>query len=403
MKNFLKKLGVISIATFVIALSFFAGLYVDASKTTLSAGLSGLTSSTSHKNIDISAFWKAWDILQDKYIVTATTTTDKDKVYGAIKGLAESMGDPYTTFFNVEETKSFHTDLSGTLEGIGAVLNVKDGILSVVSIIKNSPAERKGLKEGDKITKINDVDTLGIDINKAVSLIRGKKDTSVTLSLIRDGRNMSLSIKRDTITTPVIETVKNKTKNTFTIKITSFTSNSPELFRTALKEYEDSRLDNLIIDLRNNTGGYLDASVDIASWFIPTGKTIVIEDFGGKKDQKIYRSKGYNMLDTKKKIVILVNENSASASEIMAGALKDYDKAILVGTKTYGKGSVQELIPVTNDTVLKVTIAKWLTPKGTSISNNGIIPDYVVDLTEDDYKNKRDPQLDKALEVVRKL
>jgi carboxyl-terminal processing protease len=402
MKIFFKKLGIISVATFVVALSFFAGLYVDASKTSITSGLSSLSGSSSHKNIDISTFWKAWDILQEKYIVTASTTTDKEKVYGAIKGLAESMGDPYTTFFDAEETKSFQTDLSGTLDGIGAILNVKDSILSVVSVIKDSPAEKKGLKEGDKITRIDEVDTLGIDINTAVSLIRGKKGTSVTLSLVRDGRVMTMTIVRDTITTPIVETTKNKSKNTFIIKISSFTSNSPELFRAALKEYQNSGLNNLIVDLRNNTGGYLDASVDIASWFIPTGNTVVTEDFGNKKDPKIYRSKGYNMLDSKMKIVLLVNENSASASEILAGALKDYNKAVLVGTKTYGKGSVQELIPVTDDTMLKVTIAKWLTPKGTSISHNGIIPDFVVDLTEDDYKNIRDPQLEKALEVVRK-
>lgn len=402
MKIFFKKLGIISAATFVVALSFFAGLYVDASKTGSTSNLSSISIGLGHKNVDISTFWKAWDILQEKYIVTASTTTDKEKVYGAIKGLAESMGDPYTTFFDVEETKSFQTDLSGTLDGIGAILNVKDNILSVVSVIKDSPAEKKGLKEGDKITRIDEVDTLGIDINTAVSLIRGKKGTSVTLSLVRDGRVMTMVIVRDTITTPIVETTKNKSKNTFIIKISSFTSNSPELFRGALKEYQNSGLNNLIVDLRNNTGGYLDASVDIASWFIPTGNTVVTEDFGNKKDPKIYRSKGYNMLDSKMKIVLLVNENSASASEILAGALKDYNKAILVGTKTYGKGSVQELIPVTDDTMLKVTIAKWLTPKGTSISHNGIIPDFVVDLTEDDYKNKRDPQLEKALEVVRK-
>jgi len=406
MKNILKKIGVISGVTFVVAVSFFAGLYVDATR----LGIGSTTVDTNftdagHRDVDMNAFWKAWDIINSKYTSTATTTSNKDKVNGAIRGLADSLGDPYTTFFDAEENKNFQTDLSGTLEGIGAVLNVKDGLLTVVSVIKNSPAEKAKLEAGDRIIKIDDTDSTNIDIDRAVTLIRGKKGTSVKLIVVR-GENktqISFTIQRDTITTPIIETKKYSDDGVFAINIGSFTSNSPELFRAALREFVDTGYSKLIVDLRNNTGGYLEAAVDMTSWFVPTGKTVVTEDFGNNREPVIYRSKGYNLFNSNMKVVILVNENTASASEIFSGALRDYDRAVLVGTKTYGKGSVQELVPVTEDTMLKVTIARWLTPKGTSLAHDGLNPDYEVIPTEDDYKNKKDVQFDKALEIVNKI
>ncbi len=402
MKNTLKKLGVIGGVTFVIAVSFFAGLFVDATSKT-SVNIGGLD--TNHQDVDMSAFWKAWDIINEKYIETATTTSNKDKINGAIKGLAESLGDPYTTFFDAEANKNFQTDLSGTVEGIGAILNVKDGVLTVVSVIKDSPAEKAGVQALDRIIKIDGKDTQGIDIDQAVTLVRGKKGTTVGIDVVRGSNNTALSFKivRDTVTTPVVETKKYPKDGVFAINVSSFTSNSPELFRAALREYVDSGYSKLIIDLRNNTGGYLEAAVDMVSWFVPTGQTVVTEDFGTHKDPVVYRSKGYNLFNSNMKVAILVNDNTASASEIFAGALRDYNRAVLVGTKTFGKGVVQELVPVTDDTMLKVTIARWLTPKGTSLSHNGLNPDYEVDFTEDDIKNKTDVQLNKALEVVGKI
>ncbi len=401
-KNLGKKAGIIAATTFLVTISFFAGLYVDANKTAIaSTYTNNLTSD--RNSIDMSAFWKAWDILEDRYIDTATTTSEQDKIYGAIKGLAESLGDPYTTYLPPEETKSFNTDLSGSVDGIGAVLSMKTGVLTVTSVIKNSPAEKNGVTEGDIITEVNGKNMSGIDIDEAVSLIRGKKGTIVNLVIVRGSSKskVEMAIKRDSVTVPVIETERLE-DGVFLIKLTSFTSNSPELFRSALREFVDNKDSKLIIDLRNNTGGYLEAAVDISSWFLGTGKVIVTEDFGKKEDPKSYRSKGYNLFNNNVKIVMLVNENSASASEIFAGALRDYDKAVLVGTKTYGKGSVQELIPLTDDSMLKVTIARWLTPKGTSISHNGIVPDHIVELTPEDIAAKKDPQLDKALELAKK-
>lgn len=402
MKNTLKKIGIAAGVTFVIAVSFFAGLYVDATRLSITTDVAGVSiSDASHSDVDMTSFWKVWDILNSRYMDSGTTTTNQQKIDGAIKGLAESLGDPYTTYFNAEENKNFKNDLSGTLDGIGAVLNYKDGILTVVSTIKDSPAEKAGLQALDRISKIDDSSTLGIDLDKAVSLIRGKKGTSVKLDVLRNSSIAPLhfTITRDTINTPVIET-KKYPNGVFGIRVNSFTSNVPELFRGALREFVNSGNEKLLIDLRDNTGGYLDSAIDMVSWFVPTGQVVVTEDFGKDNGTNVYRSKGYNLFNPNMKVVILVNENTASASEIFAGALRDYNRAVLVGTKTFGKGVVQELVPITSDTVLKITIARWLTPKGTSISHDGLNPDYEVHFTDEDIKNKTDVQLNKALEIA---
>jgi carboxyl-terminal processing protease len=287
------------------------------------------------------------------------------------------------------------------LDGIGAILSVKDKVLTVVSVLKNSPAEKSGIKAGDVISKVDSISTDGLDIDRDVSMIRGKKGTNVTLTILREGsiKPIEITVTRDTITAPIVETSR-KPNSVFVIKVGQFTSNLPDLFRDALREYTNSGYKHLVIDLRNNTGGYLDAAVDMASWFIPAGGVVVTEDFGSKQDPTIYRSHGYNLFPSNMKVTILVNEYTASASEIFAGALHDYGKAVIVGEKTYGKGSVQELVPLTDDTLLKVTIARWLTPNGTSISHNGITPDNIVNLTDADIKAERDPQMDKAVSVA---
>lgn len=401
-KGISKKLVALGLATFVVTLSFYAGLYVNAQK--LSISFASTEDQSKADAIDMSLFWKARAILDDKFVSSATstaTTTEEDKLYGSIRGLAESYGDPYTTFLSPKEAKNLTGDLSGSLEGIGAILGLKEKILNIISVIKDSPAEKAGLQSGDFILKIDGKTTEGLDIDTAVSLIRGKKGTSVTLNIARKEKssNFDVTIVRDTINAPIVESVKYP-NSVYVIKVSSFTSNLPDLFRNALREYMNSGYSHLVVDLRNNTGGYLDAAVDMASWFLPTGSVVVTENFGGKSAPVVYRSKGYNALNNQR-IVILVNEYSASASEIFAGALKDSGKAILVGTKTFGKGSVQELVPLTDDTLLKVTIARWLTPAGTSISHNGIIPDNVVEISDDDMKAGKDPQLDKALDLAR--
>lgn len=350
-------------------------------------------------------FWKVWSILSEKY-VAATTTDTEARIWGAISGLASSQGDPYTVFFPPEESKNFKSDISGNFEGVGMEIGIKDGILTVVAPIKGSPAAKADVRTGDKIIKINDTQTNDLPVDKAVKLIRGDHGTSVKITFIREGVGEPLekTLVRDVINIPTLETeIKS---NIFIIRLFSFTAQSPELFRLALREFLQSGKNKLIIDLRGNPGGYLDAAWDIASWFLPTGKTIVTEDFGGKGENKVFRSKGYDVLNkffgSNYKVAVLVNGGSASAAEILAGALQEQGVAQLVGTKTFGKGSVQELIEITPETSLKVTIARWLTPKGHNLSREGLEPDVKVEISAKDIDAKKDPQLDKAIEILSK-
>ncbi len=367
---------------------------------------------------EFAPFWKVWGLLDEKFVGTATTTTKEERIHGAMKGLVESMGDPYTVFFPPEEAKVFESDISGTFSGVGMEIGIKEGVLTVVAPLKGSPAEKAGMKTGDKLLKIGDTETKDMSVEKAVKLIRGPVGTSIVLTIIPTGTSQvtERTLTRATIEVPSIETeIKTASGATtqsgtglrddgiFVIRLFSFTSTSPGHFRTALREFVKSGSHKLILDLRGNPGGYLEAAVDIASWFLPVGKVIVSEDFGGNAPEKVYRSKGYDAFSANLKMIILVNQGSASASEILAGALKEHGVAQLVGEKTFGKGSVQELVKVTPDTSLKVTIARWLTPNGTNLSKNGLVPDVEVKITEKDVKEKKDPQLDKAVEILKAL
>ena len=365
--------------------------------TSLSNKDSGEPSST---KADFSTFWKAWNIINDKFV--GTTTTDQQKIYGAIQGLTDSLGDPYTVFFPPVESKNFADQIAGNFEGVGMEVGIKDGKLAVVSPIKGSPAETAGIKSGDIIVKIDGKDSISMPTDQAVQLIRGKAGTAVTLTVSREGVKNPFDIKitRATIDLPTISTEKKG--DVFVIALYSFTENSANLFRGALKEFIESGSHKLIVDLRGNPGGYLGAAVDMASWFLPSGKTIVKEEFGRGIADNIYRSKGYNIFTNKLRMIILVDGGSASAAEILSGALSENGVAKLVGVKTFGKGSVQELVDITPDTSLKVTVAKWLTPNGESISKLGITPDYVVPMTADDVKNKNDLQMNKALDLLSK-
>ena len=371
---------------------------------------------------EFAPFWKAWKILENKY-VDQSSSTPKKRLYGAIKGLTASYGDPYTTFFDPVEAKAFEGDISGNFEGVGMELGLKDNTLTVVSPFKDNPAYKAGMRAGDKILAIDGVSTNGITIEKAVKSIRGPKGTVVKLTVGREGEKepLVIEITRGVINMPTIETEVHKSNGVvskidssstndqkyfndgiYTIKLFSFNGNSPEMFRQAIKDFKKSGSHKLILDLRGNPGGYLDAAVYMASYFLPAGSVVVTEDFGQDKRPRVYRSEGFDIFDKSLKMIILVDGGSASASEILAGALRENDKAKLLGTTTFGKGSVQELIQLTPDTTLKVTVARWLTPNGHNLSKQGLTPDYEVKITADDIVNKRDPQLDRAVEILRK-
>jgi carboxyl-terminal processing protease len=256
------------------------------------------------------------------------------------------------------------------------------------------------VKTGDILVSIDGKTTANMTVDDAVKLIRGKAGTDVTIDFGREGISKPVKIKitRGVIDIPTTETeVKG---DVFIIRLYNFYATSADKFREALREFSQSGKDKLVLDLRGNPGGYLEAAVDMASWFLPMGKVVVRESFGPNIDEQIYRSRGFDAFNSNLKMVILVNEGTASASEILAGALQEQDVAKLVGTKTFGKGSVQELLDLDGKTSLKVTIAKWLTPKGVSISDGGLKPDYEVKITDADIKAGKDPQLEKAIEVL---
>lgn len=352
-------------------------------------------------NVDFSPFWVAWDEVNSKFASKDNLDSQK-MIWGAIQGMAESLGDPYTAFFPPEESKIFKENISGDFEGVGMEIAVRKGILIVVSPLKGTPADKAGIKAGDKILKIGDKDTIDMTADQAAQLIRGPRGTDVKLTIFRDDKDKSveLIITRDTIKIPSLET-EIKPAGIFIIKLYNFSGNSASAFRNALREFITSGNNKLILDLRNNPGGYLELAVENTSWFLPAGKVVVREKFADGNEE-LYRSKGYDIFENLP-MVILVNEGSASASEIMAGALQEHGIAKLVGEKTFGKGSVQELVQITPDTSLKITIAKWLTPNGHSISDEGLKPDIEVKLTPEDFEANKDPQMDKAIELLKNL
>jgi len=408
MKALLKKSINKSILTAFAVMSIFGafglGLNVggDLQKKANIAEVSTTEQAGQTAPLDLAPFWKATDILNEKFVATTASSsvpTNEDKVYGAIEGLVASYGDPYTTFFPPKESKDFAEEVRGDFGGIGAEIGVRENVLTIIAPLKGTPSEQAGLKAGDAVLKIDKKFTAGMSVEDAISLIRGPKGSTVTLTVKQNGDTKDIAIKRDTITIPTIDT-KLRDDGVFVISLYNFSANSPELFRNALREFVLSGSDKLVLDLRNNPGGYLEAAVDMASFFLPVNKTIVIEDSKGKADTRTDRSKGYDIFNENLKMAILLNEGSASASEILAGALSEHGIAKLVGEKSYGKGSVQELIDITPDTSLKVTIARWLTPHGRSISQNGLVPDVEVKLTKKDFDAKRDPQMDKAVEIL---
>jgi carboxyl-terminal processing protease len=400
----LKKGSTPLAAILLAALFFYAGFHAGKNSAQQTAiGVSNMELGQP-ADVDFAPFWKAWNILNDKFVqasTTAPTVGNQEKVWGAIEGLTASLGDPYTVFFPPVESEMFESDIRGNFEGVGMEILSQDGAITVIAPLKGSPAEKAGILPGDKIVRINGKPTADMTTEEAVQLIRGPRGEEVKVTVFRNGTEepFEVGIVRDVIDIPTINS-RDIGNGIFMIELYSFSANSPNLFRGALRQFIESGDDKLILDLRGNPGGYLEAAIDMASWFLPPGKVVVREDFGGDKEEKSYRSKGYDIFNDNLKFVILVDEGSASASEILAGALSEHGRAILVGSQTFGKGSVQELVNITPDTSLKVTVARWLTPSGLSISQSGITPDIAVDRTLEDMEAGKDPQLEKAVETL---
>lgn len=349
---------------------------------------------------DFAIFWDAWQQIQNSYL-RAGEVKSGEMIYGAAKGLVGSLDDPYSIFMDPAEARRFGEDINGNFGGIGAEIGLKNEQIVIIAPLKGSPAEKSGFMSGDKLYEINASSTMGMSINEAVKKIRGPKGTGVTFLVGRTGREKPLTIKvvRDTIKIPVVEWVM-KEGTIAHIQFYTFSEDSAALVRKALQEAQVAGAKGIVLDMRNNPGGYLDAAVAIAGYFVDAGTTIVFEEFrNGKRDT--FLSQGTPIVKGMP-LVILLNGGSASASEILAGALKDALGTQIVGEKSFGKGTVQELTALRGGAEIKLTIAHWILPKGAQIDKNGIVPDVEVKFTDADREKKRDPQLDKALEIVKK-
>lgn len=340
---------------------------------------------------------QVWGIIKSSYIDSAKV--DEQKLfYGGLKGFVAGLGDPYSVFLDPELTASFETQINGEFEGIGAEIAVKDNILIVVAPLPGTPAELSGLMAGDKIFAVDGKDTSGLTSDQAAKLIRGPKGTIVTLLVVRGADEpKEFKIARDVIKLKSVEW-KVRSDKILHIKFTSFNADSMQVFAKIATAVSKSEPKGIILDMRNNPGGLLDTAVDVASLWLEN-KTVVSEQFGSGREVKY--TAGNSAPFKNIKTVVLINEGSASGAEIVAGAFKDYGIAKLVGKKSFGKGSVQELKDLPDGSALKITVARWLTPLGNTINGTGVAPDVEVDYTPEDLKKKKDPQLDKALELLK--
>jgi len=371
----------------------------------------GITQTTNNKQLstnnsqsaDMSLFWDVWKELDTRYVDKSAVQDNKKLVYGAIKGLVGSVNDPYTVFMDPKETKQFEENLDGSLEGIGAELTVEDGLLKILSPLKDSPAEKADLLPGDTIFQIDGELTGEMTLFDAIMNIRGEKGTQVTLTIIRDEveEPFDVTITRDSITVESVtyELLDNKIAY---ISINQFSDDTGTEFDKALQQLTLDDAKSLIIDLRYNGGGYLDTAVYILSKLIAGTDTAVQIQGQGNNNNKIINLSGNSTLP-KIPLVILVNNGSASASEILAGAIQDYKRGVLIGETTYGKGSVQEVVYLRDRSSLRMTIAHWLTPDGRTINHLGITPDITIELTKDDALANNDTQLNEAKKYLLNL
>lgn len=400
-----KNLLGIGLALLLAAAAFFSGMQIglgDTSDIQLEAGLFSLFARTPapSEEVDLGEFWRVWNLLEEKFVSSSSTDqlTKEDRIQGAIKGLVKSYDDPYTVFMPPTDAAEFDATISGNFGGVGMEVGIRDDVVTVIAPLPDTPAERSGVVASDIIVKIDDVSTEGMGIDEAVKLIRGEKGTDVLLTIYREGEIalLEIAVTRDTI---LIPTVKTEMKDdVFIISLYSFNALSESKMKDALQEYTKSGTRKLVLDLRGNPGGFLQSAVTIGSYFVPAGEVIVRENFGDGSTEELYRSQGRTLGKfAPEEMIVLINGGSASASEILAGALSQHGIATLMGQTTFGKGSVQELVDLPEGSSLKVTIARWFTPDGTSISIKGLEPDVFVERTPQQVMAQEDPQLEAAL------
>ena len=385
------KLGYI----LLLPLLFVSGLFVGNKVDFKSLTKNHLVSQNAKTAVDYSSIDEAYQALTQNYDGKLDTTKLLD---GLKKGLAEATDDPYTQYFSAEDSKSFSEEISGTFTGIGAELAKENNAIVVTTPLRGHPAEKAGVLARDIIIKIDDQDALSMSVQDAVKKIRGPKDTTVKLTLLRGTQQVEVSIVRADIKIPSVE-YEVLDGGVCNVRISRFSDDTDTIVTEAAKVCKEKGAKTVLVDLRNDPGGYLEQAIRVASHWVDTGKNVVSEKRGGVviKSHPAVIGQEFKGMRT----VVLINEGSASASEILAGALKDYGLATLVGKKSYGKGSVQEVDPLSGGTSIKITIARWYTPNDKNIDKQGIEADEKVDISVDQIKTGEDPQKAKALELLK--
>lgn len=364
------------------------------------------------KSVDFTLFWDTWNKVQEKY-VDQKKVNPHEMMYGAIKGMVASLNDPYTFFLTPEENKQAKNDLGGKFEGIGAQLGLKDNHITVIAPIKKSPAEAAGIRAGDVIVSVDGTSTKGWTLFQAVGKIRGKKGTNVKLGLARADKEISIEVTRDEIHISSVELTfeqSNECKGAYCpkvalLKLNQFGEQTNDEWDQAVAQivnkWNAHEIKGMVLDLRGNPGGYLDSAVYLASEFLPFGKVVV------KQESTVNESRTYTVDRTGRlldiPLTVLIDKGSASAAEILSGSLRDYARAKLVGEKSFGKGSVQEVIDLKSGAGVHVTIAKWILPKGDWINGKGIEPNIKVDLVIPEgntLTKENDTQLEKAISLA---
>ncbi|MDX1608429.1 MAG: S41 family peptidase [Candidatus Spechtbacterales bacterium] len=391
------------LTTFIIvALIFTAGFLIGQGTQTSDKG-TGLNLEqifNGKEEVEFSLIEDVWVLINEKYV--AKEELDRRAlIFGAIRGMVSELDDPYSVFFNKEETQQFLTSVSGQFEGVGIEISIKEDQLTVVSPLKNTPAHKAGIKAGDKIVAIDGQSTESITLEEAVSKIRGPKGTEVVLTVAREGVDgeIEIPIVRDKIEVPSVEWELIE-GNVAYVELTHFSEITGRDFSETAQQILESPADRIVLDVRNNPGGFLDVSINIAGWFLEKGELVVTEELADDVSRK-HTSPGPGSLKDLH-VVVLQNEGSASAAEILAGALRDHLEADIVGEKSFGKGSVQSFEELPGSTALKLTVARWITPSGQYINDKGIEPTVQVEMPQD-LEEGQDPQKERAIEIVQSL
>ncbi len=405
--NFLRRFSIILLPLLALALGWELGAsyelrQLDAERQRITqlfipaAGSGQTVKSDPEKEVDLTLLWSVWRIL-DRYYLMPQDLKTNSLVYGAVGGLVQSVGDPYTVFMTPQDAKTFTNALNGTLEGIGAQLENQNGKVVVVAPLKGSPAEKAGILPHDTILQVDGTNVAGMKLEDVVNKIRGPKGTSVKLTVQHENKKVPeiVTVVRDNIQVPSVESkvIKTSSGSIGYVALNQFGTDSMREMRKALQDFSSAGLKGIVLDLRFNGGGYLDGAEELVSMFLKEGKVVSVDRRDVPPEEHMVSGQA---LLSDMPLVVLINGGSASASEITAGALQDQGRAKIIGEKSFGKGTVQEVIELPGGSSIRVTTARWLTPAGHDIAKKGITPDIVVARTEDDFKTGKDPQLTAA-------